>query len=285
MFLDVQQNLLYGLIVAWEDNFTGYVLDYFAYPDQQRPYFTLRDARYTLGSVSQQAGVEGAIYAGLKTVTELHLGRTFVRDDGTELRIGKCLIDANWGMSTDVVYQFCQQSPYRTIITPSHGRFVGAASKPFSEYHKSPGEILGLNWFIPNLNGKRSVRHVVFDTNYWKSFVHARLKVSIGDQGCLSLFGDKPAHHRLLAEHLTAEYRIRTQGRGRTVDEWKIRPERSDNHWLDCLVGCSVGASLLGVHLAETGSSLPPKRKTFSLAHLQQASRRARDHNLGLGYS
>jgi len=32
------------------------------------------------------------------------------RDDGAMMRIGRCLIDANWGQSTDVVYQFCRQS-------------------------------------------------------------------------------------------------------------------------------------------------------------------------------
>ena len=74
---------------------------------------------------------------------------------------------------------------------------------------------------MPNVHGKRAVRHVVFDTNYWKSFVHARLAVPMGDRGCLSLFGDKPEQHRLFAEHLTAEYRVKTEGRGRTVDEWK----------------------------------------------------------------
>jgi hypothetical protein len=69
--------------------------------------------------------------------------------------------------------------------------------------------------------------------NYWKSFVHAQLAVSMGDRGCLSLFGDSPTQHRLFAEHVTAEYRVRTKGRGRTVDEWKLRPEATDNHWLD----------------------------------------------------
>jgi hypothetical protein len=56
----------------------------------------------------------------------------------------------------------------------------------------------------------------------------------------------------MLAEHLTAEYRVKTEGRGRTVDEWKIRPERSDNHWFDCLVGCAVAASMQGASLPET---------------------------------
>ncbi len=90
---------------------------------------------------------------------------------------------------------------------------------------------------------------MVYDTNYWKSFLCARLLVPMGDRGCLSLFGDRPEIHRLFSEHITAEYRVKTEGRGRTVDEWKIRPGNPDNHWLDCLVGCAVGASMQGVAL------------------------------------
>jgi len=41
------------------------------------------------------------------------------------MRIERCLIDANWGLSTDVVYQFCRQSRHSAIVMPSHGRFVG----------------------------------------------------------------------------------------------------------------------------------------------------------------
>ena len=111
---------------------------------------------------------------------------------------------------------------------------------------------MGLNWRIPNVQGKRAVRHVVFDTNYWKSFVHARLAVAMGDRGCLSLFGDNPDLHRLFAEHITAEYRVKTEGRGRTVDEWKLRAAAVDNHWLDCLVGCAVAASIQGAILPGT---------------------------------
>ncbi|TVQ58592.1 MAG: hypothetical protein EA377_00065, partial [Phycisphaerales bacterium] len=34
MFIDVQQAVLFWLIVAWEDDFTGYIIDYGVYPDQ-----------------------------------------------------------------------------------------------------------------------------------------------------------------------------------------------------------------------------------------------------------
>lgn len=68
----------------------------------------------------------------------------------------------------------------------------------------------------------------------------------------MSLFEDLPESHRLFAEHLTAEYRVRTEGRGRTVDEWKIRPEQADNHWFDGVVGCAVAASVQGCVLFGT---------------------------------
>ncbi len=274
MFVDVQASLLFYIVAAWEDDFTGYVVDYGTFPDQHRPYFTLRDARQTLAIATKASGLEGAIYAGLESLTATFLGREWRRDDGAMLRIERCLIDANWGSSTDVVYQFCRQSAHAGIVIPSHGRFVGASSQPFSEYKRKPGDRIGHNWRMPNVNGKRAVRHVVYDTNFWKSFTHARLAVPMGDRGCLSLFGDGPDQHRLLAEHITAEYRIKTEGRGRTVDEWKLRPERSDNHWLDCLVGSAVAASIQGSTLAGTGGSVAPaKRERVSFAELQRRKR------------
>ncbi|MBS0208850.1 MAG: phage terminase large subunit family protein, partial [Planctomycetes bacterium] len=186
MFIDVQATLLFYVVAAWEDDFTGYVVDYGTFPDQKRPYFTLRDARSTLTVATKASGLEGAIYSGLESLTREYLGREWRRDDGAMLRIERCLVDANWGSSTDVIYQFCRQSAHAGVVMPSHGRFVGASSQPFSEYKRKPGDRIGHNWRMPNVNGKRSVRHVIFDTNFWKTFVHARLAVPMGDRGCLS---------------------------------------------------------------------------------------------------
>ncbi len=267
MFVDIQATLLFFVVTAWEDDFTGYVIDYGTYPDQKRPYFTLRDAQITLAAATKGTGLEGSIYAGLQALTNACLSREWLRDDGAAMRIERCLIDANWGTSTDLVYQFCRQSEHAGIVMPSHGRFVGASSQPFSEYKRKVGDRIGHNWRVPNVQGKRAIRHALFDTNYWKSFVHARLAVPMGDRGCLSLFGDKPDQHRLFADHITSEYRVKTEGRGRTVDEWKMRPERGDNHWFDGLVGCAVAVSILGAALANTGSGgqyVKPNRVSFA---------------------
>ncbi|MBL9030146.1 MAG: phage terminase large subunit family protein [Phycisphaerae bacterium] len=274
MFVDVQGKALFYLVAAWEDDFTGYVIDYGTEPDQKHPhgYFTLRDLRRTLATAAPRAGVEGAIYAGLERLITATVAREWRRDDGAMVRIDRCLIDANWGSSTDVVYLFCRQSSHAGVLMPSHGRYVGASSIPFSDYKRKRGERIGLNWRVPVVTGKRAVRHIVFDTNYWKSFMHARLAVPMGDPGCLSLFGSKPESHRLIAEHLTSEYRVKTEGRGRTVDEWKLRVDGLDNHWLDCLVGAAVAASMHGAVLFGTDAHAE-RRPRLRLSSLQGGRR------------
>ena len=89
---------------------------------------------------------------------------------------------------------------------------------------------------------------MAFDANSWKTFVHARLATLPGDKGALVLFGKKPEHHRLFAEHVAdSETYVVTAGQGWTVHEWRPKPSKPDNHWFDCLVGCAVAASMAGV--------------------------------------
>ena len=273
-FIDVQQKALFWMLCGWETEFTGYVIDYGTWPDQKRTFFTLRDIRRTLAQQKPQAGLEGAIYHALDRLTEEKLSRFYRREDGLEMKIDRCLIDANWGQSTDVVYQFCRQSRFSGIVLPSHGKYVGASSIPFSEYKRKKGDRVGLHWRMPNTTGKRAMRHVLIDTNYWKSFVHARLAVAMGDPGSLSLYGRDESAHRLLAEHLTAEFRIKTMARDRTVDEWKLKAARPDNHWLDCLVGCAVAASMEGAKLFGTDHNELHLRQRIKLSALQHKKQR-----------
>ena len=266
LFIDVQKALLFYVVTAWAENFTGSVIDYGAWPDQHRREFSLADANPTIQSEFPRAGLEGGLYAALTALTDDLLGREWEREDGAVLKIERALIDANWGQSTDLVYEFCRESKFAGIVLPSHGRYVGASSKPMTEYRKQPGDRLGFNWMMPSVAKKRAVRHVIFDSNFWKSFVHARLAVPTGDKGSLTLYGRVPGIHQLLAEHLTAEYRVKTSGRGRTVDEWKLKPEHHDNHWLDCLAGCAVCGSMLGSSLPEFGAVVVKKHGRIKLS-------------------
>ena len=62
MFIDVQKSLLFYVVCAWDDDFTGYVIDYGTWPDQRRRYFALSDANPTLQQKFPHAGLEGCLY-------------------------------------------------------------------------------------------------------------------------------------------------------------------------------------------------------------------------------
>ena len=268
MFVDVQKKCLFYTICAWSDDFNGAVIDYGTYPEQRSRRFTLDTANPTLQELYPHSSIEAQIYSALSALFKAKMSKIYVREDGAEMQVERAAIDANWGQSTDIVYQFCRQNDFSPRVIPSHGHYIGASSKPMTEYKKKPGERIGLNWYMPSVIGKRAIRHIVFDTNFWKSFVHARLAVPIGDRGCLSLFGNRPLEHELFSEHMTAEYRVKTSGRGRVVDEWKLRPDRTDNHWLDCTVGCAVLASTIGSNLPEQ-FGVKMQKETVKLSDLQ----------------
>lgn len=276
-FIDVHKEVLYWAVCAWEDDFSGHLVEYGTYPDQRLDYFQLREARHTLGRLVAKrhpgapgGGMEAAIRLGLDDLAERLLGREWPRDgDGAPLRVERCLVDANWGDSSATVDAFCRESPHAAVLTPSHGKGVTAGQLPFGDYHRRPGDRVGPNWRVPVKKGSRPVRHCVFDANFWKTFVHLRLAVPKGGRGSLTLFG-RPEDHRLLADHLTAEQGVRTEGRGRKVTEWKQRPG-VDNHFFDDLVGCCVAASMLGVKLDEATAKGPVKTgKRLKLSEIQK---------------
>jgi len=76
----------------------------------------------------------------------------------------------------------------------------------------------------------------------------------------------------MLADHLTAEYRVKSTAQGRTVDEWKLRATRPDNHWLDCLVGCAVAASIQGASLPGVADGPARPRQRIKLSELQRGN-------------
>ena len=95
--------------------------------------------------------------------------------------------------------------------------------------------------------------------------------LDVGEKGCLTLFGSKESRHRLFADHVAgSESSTRTEGHGRVVQEWRLRPGAPDNHWLDCLVGCAVAASMLGATLPGLEPVRQQRRKRYTQADLRR---------------
>ena len=270
-FVDVQKTSLWWGVVGFEDNFTGYILDYGVYPDPHRKYFTLRDIKTTLQKFTKSDSLEAAIHAGLTNLTHDICTREWMRDDGAAMRTERCLIDANWEESSDVIYQMVRESPHAAILMPSHGRYYGA-KRPWGFNKQNKGDRRGLHWCIPAVQGRKSVRYAYLDSNYWKSFIQKRLATPAGGRGRLSIFGDDREQHRLLADHLTAEVPHEVATQGRTAVEWSIKPHRPDNHWLDFIVGCHVAASIQGVAMNEHAAK-PMPRNRLKLSEIQAQKR------------
>jgi hypothetical protein len=270
-FVDVQGKALYWMVCAWASNFTGYIVDYGVLPEQDRRHFTLRQVERTLLKSYPNTGQEGAWRAGFDALAGKLLSREWKRDDGAAMRIARCLIDAGDGNAQAVVQDFCRQSAHAAVLLPSKGQGVTAGRMPFSEYRRKRGDrVSDHNWRIPAAAG-RSARTLLFDANYWKSFIRSRWRVALGDPGSLTLFGERADAHRMLLDHMVSEYSTRTEGRGRRLDEWDKRPNVSDNHFWDCLVGCAVAASEQGIVLPETGTGGRRVRKPpIDLSALQR---------------
>jgi len=256
--IDVPQSVLYWMVCGFSQRFGGGIIDYGTWPDQSRAYFTLSE----LGSTIEQAlpeitSLEGRIYAAGETLVARLCNREFMRVGGTALRISRVIIDSGW--QTDTIYKLCRQSTYAGLLTPSHGKYIGAKETPINDWKKQEGDRRGDGWTLRKAANQRGVRHVTFDSNHFKSFTHERLSTAMGDPTSLALFGDSPAEHRMLADHLGAsETPTRVEAKGRVVDEWSLRPERPDNHLLDCLGMCLVAGSMEGCVLTLTEKAPPP---------------------------
>lgn len=271
-FIDVQGKLLYYKVTAWSSSFDGWVIDYGAFPDQKRQYFTLRDAKRTLGRWLPGKGQEAQLYAAIKQLTDELCEHEYERTDGSPMRMNLCMIDANWAPSNPIIHKVIRSSSFAQQLMPSRGKFYGAGAQSIAERKKKRGERKGLNWFVASAKAGR-VRECTWDTNFWKTFFRARLAAPLGQQGSLTLYG-KPGsgnQHRMLADQLTSEKRVETEGRGRRVDEWKLKKIGIDNHLLDCGVGCAVAASIAGASMSEQQGYTKRKRKRVRYSELARS--------------
>jgi len=237
--IDIHKQCLFYMVCGWTDHFSGHIIDYGSFPDQMSPYpFNVNDCRVTLEQTYPTIGMEGAVYAGLENLVNMLCEKRFIRADGVEFSIKQILIDRGW--LPDVVSQFCRQSKHSTLILPSRGEWAGAA-RQWNDRRDCQRK--GIHWNIPKFSPGES-RFVNFDTNFWKSFFSARLFAGVGDKSTLTIHsGD----HIILSDHFTAESPTLVTAKGRSVEEWRKRVGRTENHYFDVAVMNMVAASMIGI--------------------------------------
>jgi hypothetical protein len=252
---DVQQTLLYYTVAAAKDDGSLHVLRYGTFPEQDEPYFTLREARKKIQSRYPGAGELAALSSGITDFADWLFTTSWRNEVGDHLTPELVAFDARW--KTDIVKQALARSPHAKQLIGYLGQSFRAADKPISERKYDPGSRVGLGWVLQKRKQASDVRTLISDVNFWKTSLADQLAIRIGHPGAVTLYDGM---HRMYSEQLVAEYATQTEGRGRTVMEWKLRVGQ-ENHWLDSTVGCLVLASVLGCNIPEVAEAGERKRK------------------------
>ena len=271
-FCDVHKSLLYWMVVAADGNASPYVIDYDTWPEQRLREFTLREAsgkgrRNLQKQYAEIPTLEGQLYRGLQDVFDHILGRAWQTPDGTDHHVPLMGVDAQWGEQKGTVYQAIRESQHAARLRPTHGRGITATTKALSKVLPKPGIDVGEEWIHEPRNGLLTV---TIDSNYWKSQAAARLVTPPGSPGAAMLFGtsEHDHKHKLLSEHLCAEYGVEVQSKDRRCVEWKTKPGKPDNHWLDCFSNCLTLLSLQGARVLADKTPVPVVPETIESTSL-----------------
>jgi hypothetical protein len=251
-YIDVQGECLYYVVLASQSRtFSGWIVDYGAWPKQTAVYFTKRTLNRKLSRHYPGAGREGRIKQGILDLVNYLCTREWLMLDQTPIRISQIGIDAAWGPATRIVQAAALESPHRSLILPTFGRALEAKDLPMELWTPKPGEQLGIGYSIRPRKGGGT--YGLLDVNYWKSFVHSRFSTSPGDKGSLTLFAPElVTTHRMLAEHCRSETRSETVYKAnRTVQIWTQSASRPDNDLFDCIAGAFAMAGIKGARLGD----------------------------------
>lgn len=254
--VDVQGSLLYWSVQALRSDGSAHLVQYGTWPEQDVSFFTLKDATKTLARKYPKRGPVAALSQGLSDLWDwLFEENRFVNEDGESIDLDWVGTDARW--QTAVVKQAIQRSQHRKRLIAYFGQSFRAADKPIADRKYDAGSKVGVGWVMPKRKSVKDPRTLTADVNFWKTELHDRLAIRIGLPGALTFHRGV---HRLLAEHLTGEFSTQTEGRGRTVHEWRLRPG-SENHWLDTMVAGLVLGSVLGCNVSEQSESVERKKR------------------------
>lgn len=273
-FIDVHKSLLYYCVAAFDRAFNGVLVDWGTYPKQQRAVFEMKDAFPDLFVAGATNALEPAVYRGLHTLVESLFTREYIRDDGSEIHLERLGIDAGWGQTHQLVLKFIRESERRAALFPSIGRYYGATSRQIDDYSTAQTTRRGDHWLLYRDPVKAPNGQVMFDANHWKTRLLTGLDAKAGDPARLRVDGTFD-EHRLLLKHLGAEFMMIEESSGARKEVWKAKRKGwTDNHLLDCFVGCLVGASINGATMLGAPDEIRRKiRKRRSFADFKRIAK------------
>lgn len=260
-FIDVQDKLLYYVVMAWRQGFGGTIVDYGAWPEQKAKHFTYRTCRRTLKRSYKGTQKDAHIYQGLTDLTDHLTGQPWPDQQGRPHKLDRVLIDSGDGEHQGAVFRVCREHDQRSILMPSRGIGISAKRAPMSDWSKKKGERAAGHHWRDRPDYDAGIRYLLIDVNYWKADARRRMAMGQGAAEGIELYKAASAsHHRMIAEHVVAEIGTAVEADGRRVIEFVMPPAKPDNHLFDCVVGCAAAASHVGLSTGQETRN-PRKRR------------------------
>lgn len=250
---DVQKDALFWIAVAASQDFQVAVIDYGAFPDQQRGYYRRDSLQSKLSDIYPSDVQETVIRRGVQNFAKSMSKRRWKVEGGRHRQLGLLVADARkW---TATVGAALAASGARAM--PYMGYGIGARNKPMIEWNRGDGETKGHHWHVGKTKVLSNQDVLKIDKYYWQSELHNGFALPWGEPGSISLFDSPEETHDLIADHLCSETDklIENKWDKREVREW-IQPPDAQNDFFDALMAALAALSKLGcrrpdVHLFE----------------------------------
>lgn len=233
---DVRKLGLHYVVVAWNEQAIGVIIDY---------------DFYEFGTEGRKAAdSELAILEGLFNWETMMQEHPFFDQAGESVPVDLGLIDAGWkdeSWNDQPVQLFCSQVGY--------SRFLPSKGLPnYRRPHASLRVVLGDNWHFTQVGGRPLVET---NPDHWKFKVHEGFLAPDGQPGSLRLFTVRRDGREIRTGHLSYSKHI-------TSESWetRFRPgfkaprtgwwhSGKPNHWFDATYQALVARSVLGLNVMD----------------------------------
>lgn len=249
-FIDVAMYRHHYIVASWKNGGTGCIVDY---GEKSTPE-------------PKRIGRDKAILIALREMRDEWLEDPYLNEDGEPVTLNLCLVDSRYADSA--VYQFTQESG--AGFMPSSGSDNEKFRQPPNRTaDKRPGTV---GWY--QVRRDKGAWVIAMHSDYWKHIVHNSLLMKsiteggLQAPGSITLYGDEDQSviHRDFAQQICAEIFTKewkdTPTGGKVFKEYWKKIEKN-NHYLDCLYGVAVAASVCGIEMTNTrakSSVVPVKR-------------------------
>ncbi|WP_218933625.1 terminase gpA endonuclease subunit [Rubripirellula lacrimiformis] len=249
-FIDVQNEFLPYVVMAFTMTGRGYVIDYGAFPDQMTPYFTKQSLTKTLTDEFGEISIADRVAMGLDELVNDLMTQEYYCGDRV-YSIDKAGIDVGWKLVSHEVRRICRESVHRARLHPQQGKAYNAKSQHWQRIKGGKTrKTRGLNCAFYNPpKGQRGNQELLIDTNFWKTSFAESLSIPESSNRAVVLYNDTPSSHLMFGESCVSEKPIQKKDAdGNQFIAWEaVNSGQIENDYWDGAVGCMALASTLGV--------------------------------------